>query len=91
VRLARPAVVAAATFAALAAAPGVASADQLPDAPSFRYTCGDDCGTDAPYGINTTMQQRLAYQTASGSAQTSNWFESAVNAMQQQLDDLIGG
>jgi hypothetical protein len=82
VRLARTLTVAALAAAGVLAAPGAASATP---------PCGVDCGTDAPYGVQTTMQQRLHYQTATGTARTSNAFELAIDAVLDQLNDVFGG
>lgn len=81
-KIRRTLTVAALAAAAVLAAPGVANATP---------PCGVDCGTDAPYGVQTTMQQRLHYQTATGTAETSNPFELAIDAVLDQLTDVFGG
>jgi hypothetical protein len=81
--IARALFTAAATAALLTTGTGAAHA-----APAV---CGTTCGTDAPYSVQTTMQQKLAGQTATGTAKTQGPIEAALGAMRDQLTTLTGG
>lgn len=74
-----------ATTAAALLATGTGAAHAAP------AVCGINCGTDAPYGVQTLMEQKLRGQVATGTAKTQGPIEAALGAMRDQLTTITGG